>query len=337
MPICWGWETIVRKGETLGFLWWTCTCLQEQLYIVWNFMPKRFPLGRNFMPKHFPHIQKIIYHEGIYPLGYDAAHLRHPSTADGSSFSLGANNPLSITRVQISTSPRLPRPSPPLPLQMTVIKSFIHQSCLRYSNCSITRAEGCSVRQAVLLGVGSSVPHHCAWMSVCSPTLWPECTRFAFFCWQRNQVKSAGTDSFERERRERARDGLTHIWSSQSRCTGWWRGSNCQAACPAPSWVRGCGGKKQTLLLPPCYPQGLNIFQKWAGGSFCSSVGKISEFTVADCERFLDLFLGTFHKTTECKLLSLGHVHAGANTPPDVNHHFSNKRDSLYPQLFTHK
>lgn len=121
------------------------------------------------MPKHFPHIQKIIYHEGIYPLGYDAAHLQHPSTANGSSFSLGANNPLSITRVPISTSPHLPHPSPPLPLQMTVIKSFVHQSCLRYSNCSITRAEGCSVREAVLLRVGLSVPRHRTWMSVHQP------------------------------------------------------------------------------------------------------------------------------------------------------------------------
>lgn len=121
------------------------------------------------MPKHFPHIQKTIYHEGIYPLGYDAAHLQHSSTADGSSFSLGANNPLSITRVPISMSPHLPCPSPPLPLRMTVIKSFIHQSCLRYSNWSITRAEGCSVREAVLLRVGLNVPRYRTWMSVHQP------------------------------------------------------------------------------------------------------------------------------------------------------------------------
>lgn len=145
------------------------TGLQEQLYVLRNFIPKHFLLGRNFMPKHFPHIQKTIYHEGIYPLGYDAAHLQHSSTADGSSFSLGANNPLSITRVPISMSPHLPCPSPPLPLRMTVIKSFIHQSCLRYSNWSITRAEGCSVREAVLLRVGLSVPHYRTWMSVHQP------------------------------------------------------------------------------------------------------------------------------------------------------------------------
>lgn len=68
--------------------------------------------------------------------------------------------------------------------------------------------------------------------------------------------------------------------------------------------------RKQMLPLPPHYPQRLNILQKRARGSFCSSAGKISEFTVADCERFLRLFLGTFHKTTECKVLSLSRTYA---------------------------
>lgn len=72
-------------------------------------------------------------------------------------------------------------------------------------------------------------------------------------------------------------------------------------------------------------------------GSFCSSVGNISEFLVADCERFLVLLLGAFHKMTECKRLSLSFplsvTHAGANTPPYVNHRLSNKRIAL-PSVF---
>lgn len=134
-------------------------------------LEKQLCIVQNLMPKHFPHVQKAIYNGYIHPLGCDPAHLQHQhlGTDDGLSFSLGDNNPPSITQVQIPTSPHLPHPSAPLPIQMTVITSFIRQSCLWYRNCSITGAEGCSMREAAPLGVWLSVPHHCSWKSLHQP------------------------------------------------------------------------------------------------------------------------------------------------------------------------
>lgn len=62
-------------------------------------------------------------------------------------------------------------------------------------------------------------------------------------------------------------------------------------------------GRMQRLPLPPRCSQGLTPPRSELLDNL--SIDRISELAVADCERFICLFHGAFHKTTESKFLYL--------------------------------
>lgn len=220
----WVWETLLGKGANLAFLWWTCLfhmTSRAALHCT-NFNAKTFSTGKKLHARtFFLYIWKTIYHEGIYPLWCNPAHLQyqHPSTADGLSFSLGDNNPPSITQVQTPMSPHLTHPSPPLPLQVTVIKSFIRQGCQRYSNCSVTGAAGCRWGRLRCWERVNPVPHHRTWMSVHQPRslTWVYALCFSTVTKKPSQI-NWGRLFWEREKAEGVRWTDTHLILAKLLC-----------------------------------------------------------------------------------------------------------------------
>lgn len=283
---CWDWETLLENGENLGFLWWTCTCHRTSTAALhcMEFHAKT----SSAHPENHLSWRHLFFRVQSCPPAAPASQLCRWLVLQP-----WGQQP---TKHHTSANPHVS--SPPLPLQMTVIKSFIHQSCLRYSDCSVMVAEGCSMRGAALLGVGWRVPLHRTWASVHQPRTPTWVYALCFFLVSKKSSQINWDRFFwEGKRRESKCDELTHVWSSQSCCAGWWTGRDCQAACPAPSSVRGCGGKKDMLPLPPCYPQWLNTLQKRAWGSFCSSFGKISDLQWQIVKDFLVYSLGLSIKT----------------------------------------